>query len=92
MWRNLGLLHGRDAVPISPYAYEAGEFMVYFDLTKDGRSFERAVRHPTLTGTVQLDLQWDKPLPANVVVLTLSTFHAMVTVDKARAVYYKFLA
>jgi len=79
-------------VGMTLHEYAMGKFFVMYDLTKAKRAaLSGNIRQEVKTGTLKLDLGFNKQLPVNVYLMVLSEFHSKVTVTPNRAIYYKYL-
>lgn len=80
VFENTGALSGGRGNLVSYPGFELGNFMIPFDLTPD--KCNGLHNHEGKTGTIDLQLTFDKPLPESVTLISELVFNKMLINDK----------
>ena len=94
MYEALGYLFSTDGPGTNLTLQDFREcyFMLFVDLSKDGRASDGTVRHLPKEGNLRFELGFDAALPQALNLFCLSEYNAAVQVDKNRNVQFNYLS
>jgi len=89
LFEGSGIYLSNSGLQITHYMYEAGFFMLLFDLTLDQAASVGHASHPD-NGNMIIDLKFSRPLPDAITCLLYLEFNNSVRIDSARTVTTDF--